>query len=161
MSSELRILHQQIQTRATQITTDHHDWPCRKGCSDCCRNLASVPLLTRAEWQLADNAIQSLPAQTANQIYERIKDASRASRPVVCPMLDTEAGTCLIYDARPIACRAYGFYLEREKVLGCNRIESIAQQEECGVIWGNHLALEDTLHSLAGPSVELHQWLRC
>jgi Fe-S-cluster containining protein len=76
---------------------------------------------------------------------------------VVCPLLDTSSGTCLVYEARPIACRAYGFYAEREYVLGCNRIESIAGQRP-DVIWGNHAAMEEDVARL-GPAASLAEWL--
>jgi len=72
-------------------------------------------------------------------------------------MLDTDTGTCLVYEARPIACRAYGFYVEREKVLGCQRIEQIARAAQ-DVVWGNHLTLEDRMHSL-GEARALYEWL--
>jgi len=78
-------------------------------------------------------------------------------RPVVCPLLDLDSGTCLVYQARPVACRAYGFYAEGESVLGCSRIESVAADSP-EVIWGNHRMLEDELHCL-GPAAELAEWL--
>ncbi len=93
-------------------------------------------------------------ADTARQ---RILASASASRPVVCPLLDLASGACLVYDARPIACRAYGFYAERELVLGCRRIESIGR-EVPGILWGNHEALEDRIRSL-GPAAELSEWL--
>jgi Fe-S-cluster containining protein len=101
--------------------------------------------------------LERLEPETAELIRERIRDSAHASRPVVCPMLETASGTCLVYDARPVACRAYGFYVERENVLGCNRIESMAEQRH-DVIWGNHMALEEKLQS-PGPAAELYKWL--
>src|SRR5262249_60727611 len=87
----------------------------------------------------------------------RIREAASALRPVVCPLLDTESGTCLVYKVRPVACRAYGFYAERELVLGCSRIQTIGD-EAPDVVWGNHLALDDRLNSL-GETAELSEWL--
>jgi Fe-S-cluster containining protein len=72
-------------------------------------------------------------------------------------MLDTHSGSCLIYESRPIACRTYGFYVEGKSVLGCHRIESLAE-EFPDVVWGNATALEDKLQHL-GPAAELHRWL--
>jgi hypothetical protein len=58
-----------------------------------------------------------------------------------------------VYEARPVACRAYGFYAEREFVLGCFRIRAIA--DECpDVVWGNHAALNDQLSSF-GEAAQL------
>ena len=44
--------------------------------------------------------------------------------------------------------------MEREKFLGCSRIESVAEQS-AEVIWGNHIALEEKVQSL-GPAAELY-----
>ena len=76
---------------------------------------------------------------------------------MACPLLDSDSGTCLVYEAWPLACRAYGFYAERGDVLGCGRIESISQQSP-DVIWGNHAALEERMREL-GPGKELSVWL--
>ena len=103
-------------------------------------------------------AIRNLPAQTAQLVWQRMEEARTAARPIVCPMLEQESGTCLVYEARPMACRAYGFYVERDKVLGCARIESIGARAEPDVIWGNHAALEESLQAVAGEPLELHRW---
>ncbi|MFL6415586.1 MAG: YkgJ family cysteine cluster protein [Bryobacteraceae bacterium] len=99
----------------------------------------------------------ALPAETARFLRQRIRDTASLSRPIVCPLLDTSSGACLVYDARPVACRAYGFYMERGDVLGCHRIETVAQQSP-DVVWGNHLTLEEKLVAL-GQRAELHAWL--
>ena len=70
-------------------------------------------------------------------------------------MLDTESRACLIYEARPVACRTYGFYVERDAVLGCSRIEAVAR-EQADILWGNHEAIADRL----GPTRDLSDWLR-
>jgi Fe-S-cluster containining protein len=98
-------------------------------------------------------ALDSLPPDIRALAHERIRVASHGSRPFTCPMLDTGSGSCLVYEARPIACRAYGFYAEREHVLGCNRIEAIGHESR-DVVWGNHAALEEDLRSL-GTAFEL------
>jgi Fe-S-cluster containining protein len=146
-----------VHLRTQEIASAHTAWPCRRGCDDCCRSLASAPRVTQGEWRLIAAALDTLPAATAESTRRRIEASASASRPVVCPFLDTDAGACLIYDARPVACRAYGFYAERESVLGCHRIASIAA--ECsGVVWGNHAALEERLGTL-GPAATLAEWL--
>jgi len=153
----LHQIQEAVHSRTGQILAARPDWPCRKGCDDCCRSLASVPLVTEPEWRRIADALATLPAPTADAARRRIGISASASRPVVCPLLDAATGACLIYDARPIACRAYGFYAERDSVLGCHRIESIAKQSP-DVIWGNHPALEERLHSL-GPAIPLFNWL--
>ena len=154
--NRLHVIQEEIQVRAKEITSRQDDWPCRKGCDECCRKLASVPLITEEEWRLVAAALNS-PAETAELARRRIRDSVNLSRPVVCPLLDISSGSCLIYDARPLACRAYGFYVKRQNVLGCSRIESIAD-ESSEIVWGNHTVLEKRIHRL-GPAAELHQWL--
>lgn len=116
-----------------------------------------MPRVSGEEWQLIAGALDALPAATADLARRRIQDGASLSRPVVCPLLDIDSGTCLVYEARPVACRAYGFYTERQYVLGCSRIESIGQ-ELPDVVWGNHAALEDRLGAL-GAAAPLFDWL--
>ena len=113
--------------------------------------------MSRPEWQSISEALSALPTGVAEAARRRIRGSVAVSRPVVCPLLDTDSGTCLVYAARPVACRAYGFYAERQFVLGCGRIEEIGGQTP-DVTWGNHAALEDELGSL-GPALELAEWL--
>ena len=105
---------------------------------------------------MISRAIDVLPEQTAELVRRRIRDSATAERPVICPLLDRETGACLIYEARPAACRAYGFYAEREAVLGCERIERMGR-ELANVVWGNHTALEEELRGL-GEQVTLAEW---
>ena len=155
--SRLYQIQEAVRQRAGEIVSAHAGWPCRKGCDECCRQLASVPRVTRDEWHSIAAALDALPDGTAERVRRRIRDSVAASRPVVCPLLDTDSGTCLVYEARPVACRAYGFYAEREYVLGCGRIESIGH-EFPNVVWGNHAALEADWHAL-GEDATLGEWL--
>jgi Fe-S-cluster containining protein len=113
--------------------------------------------VTQPEWQLIATALNSLPQETADAARRRVRDSAAASRPITCPLLDLDSGTCLVYHARPVACRAYGFYAEREFVLGCSRIEEMSRQRP-NVVWGNHAALEEELRAL-GPDAPLWEWL--
>jgi len=140
-----------VRRRTDEITAAHPEWPCRKGCDDCCRNLAAAPRVSAAEWGAIRTAIDALPGDIAEAVRERIR--ARASR--VCPLLDTEAGACLVYEARPIACRTYGFYAEREGVLGCARIAAIAAEDR-DMVWGNHAAVGS--ESL-GSAAEFFVWM--
>jgi Fe-S-cluster containining protein len=156
-SSELHVIQENVRSRVEEIEALNGNWPCRKGCDDCCKQLAAVPTVTEPEWRAIADAIQNLPEQTANVIRQRIRDSTHLYRPIVCPMLDTSSGACLIYDARPVACRSYGFYVERADVLGCSRIEAIADSN-APVVWGNHVALNERLSAM-GSASELHVWL--
>lgn len=146
-----------IERRTFHITSAHENWPCRKGCSDCCRHLASEPRVSESEWRQMESAIDALPVESASAARRRIHETAGRERPVICPLLDTETDACLIYDARPIACRAYGFYAERDKVLGCSQIESLAR-ETPDVVWGNHAALDAQTQEL-GVAAPLSEWL--
>src|SRR5205809_6380885 len=115
-----------VARRVSEIASAYGDWPCRKGCDQCCRRLASVPVVSGAEWDLIAEGLGKLPSDVAKETRQRIRDSARLSRPVICPLLDRDSGSCLVYHARPVACRTYGFYAEREGVLGCGQIEEIA-----------------------------------
>ena len=151
--TQLHQIQETVGLRVREITSGHAGWPCRKGCDDCCRQLAEAPRVSRPEWRLIDAALKALPAETAGAVRRRIRKSASAVRPAVCPLLDAESGACLVYEARPIACRSYGFYAEREYVLGCFRIRAIAD-ERPDVVWGNHAALGSELR-LLGEAAEL------
>jgi Fe-S-cluster containining protein len=73
-------------------------------------------------------------------------------------MLDQSVGACLVYDHRPVACRTYGFYVQRAQGLYCNEIKL---QVDDGVlkkiVWGNQDAIDRRLSNL-GESRVLHEW---
>lgn len=140
-------IQEDVHRRTEAVAAAHGAWPCRKGCDDCCRNLAAPPRVTREEWVSIAAAIDSLPAATAEVARRRIGESAHQTRPIICPLLDLDSGACLVYAARPVVCRAYGFYADRDGVLGCARIETIAR-ESGDVIWGNYEALEDRLAGL-------------
>ncbi|HRP67096.1 MAG TPA: hypothetical protein PLF79_13530 [Thauera sp.] len=71
------------------------------------------------------------------------------SRPVVCPMLEEMEGACPVYAQRPVACRTYGSYVQRELGLCRGDIESRVAGGEWGdVVWGNHNAVDQALGAL-------------
>jgi uncharacterized protein len=142
-----------VEHRSADIASTHGAWPCQKGCADCCRNLASQPKVSRPEWERIERAILELGAPLSAVLRQRMRESTGK----VCPLLDEQAGVCRIYEARPIACRTYGFYSERDAILGCHRIESLAQ-ESSDIIWGNHDSVLRDLDSL-GPAKELAIWL--
>lgn len=150
-------IQETVRRRVEDVAIHGGDWPCRKGCDDCCRTLAVAPRISRQEWESISEALDGLPAEVAEAARRRIRKSAGAALPMVCPLLDRADGACLVYAARPVACRAYGFYAARDGVFGCFRIEAIAR-EGVAVVWGNHGALEAELTSL-GDAREMPEWL--
>jgi len=80
------------------------------------------------------------------------------SRPVVCPLLDSSNGACSIYAQRPVACRTYGFFVQRELGLYCRDIEAlVADGVLSDVVWGNHDAIDQRLAAM-GEKRALTDW---
>ena len=141
--SDLAPLHAEIDARVSAIRDAAAEWPCAKGCATCCRELAALPQLTPAEWTLLREGLGTLPASRLAAIEARIVALGPApERPVVCPLLDPASGACPVYLYRPVACRTYGFYVERDKGLICARIEAdIASGKLKDIVWGNQTAV--------------------
>ena len=90
-------------------------------------------------------------------IRERIEAATTLA-PFTCPLLERETGACLVYDQRPVACRTYGFYVERDKGLYCGLIrERVERGEVQDVIWGNQELVDRQLDTL-GPRIGFREW---
>lgn len=152
-------LHQDIDTRVHAIRADHPDWLCGKGCASCCRRLAHAPLLTAAEWHLLEEGLATLPAERLQAISHAMAAlADKQSGHVVCPMLDQTTNACLVYAHRPVACRSYGFYVQRHLGLYCGDIEAlVAGDKLADVVWGNHDAVDQQLAGL-GERRPVHEW---
>ncbi len=152
-------LHTDIEARVNAIRDSHPDWLCRQGCDACCHRLAEIPMLTANEWDLLQQGLAALSPQRLRDIGLGIVAlAGQVSRPVVCPMLDRAEGACLVYAHRPVACRTYGFYVQRDQGLYCKDIEAqVAEGELAEVVWGNHDVIDRRLADL-GESRELTEW---
>lgn len=157
--SRLNELHADIDRRVQSIRDGGAEWPCAKGCDQCCRRLAEIPSLTRAEWELLREGLAALPAAQRDEIGQRIVAlAASQERPVTCPFLDRDSGACPVYPFRPVACRTYGFYVQRDRGLYCGEIESrVAAGELMHVVWGNHDAIDRSLAAL-GEARPLTDW---
>ena len=152
-------LHAEIDARVGAIRESHPDWQCARGCATCCRQLADIPRLTAAEWALLKQGLTTLAPHRLEKIRRKVADlANTPSRPVVCPMLDELEGACPVYAQRPVACRTYGFYVQRELGLYCGDIEARVAGGELGdVVWGNHDAVDQALGAL-GEARTLTEW---
>jgi len=152
-------LHADIDARVQAIRAGHPDWLCGKGCASCCRSLADVPQLTAGEWRLLQEALEAMTAEQLEAISHDISAlVKQTSRPVVCPLLDQSTSACTVYAHRPVACRSYGFYVQRDLGLYCGDIESrVADGSLANVVWGNHDAIDQRLAGL-GESRPLTEW---
>jgi Fe-S-cluster containining protein len=155
-------LHADIEARVRAIRDDNPDWLCRMGCDGCCRRLAEIPRLTAAEWDWLRDGLAALPPELLREIGRDIAALDeQSSRPITCPLLDQSAGACMVYVHRPVACRTYGFYVQRDKGLYCKDIESrVAEGALAGVVWGNQDAIDRRLPGL-GDSRDLTEWFTC
>ena len=134
-------------------------WLCRLGCDGCCRRLAEVPRFTAAEWDWLREGLAALPPEQLQEIGQDIAAlVEQPSRPIVCPLLDRSARACRVYAHRPVACRTYGFYVQRDQGLYCNDIKSrVAGGAWAGVVWGNQDAMDRRMCGL-GDTHDLTEW---
>jgi uncharacterized protein len=154
-------LHSDIDQRVQSIRESRVNWLCGKGCDSCCRRLAEVPQLTEVEWNLLQDGLTGLSPQRLQEISRNMASlAQQQSRPIVCPLLDTSTGTCPVYAQRPVACRTYGFYVQRDLGLYCHDIESsVADGMLADVVWGNHDVIDRRLAGM-GESRALIDWFK-
>lgn len=145
-----------IDARVHAVRRDRPDWLCAKGCDSCCRRLAEVPRLSMAEWDLLREGLVTLAEDRLGEIGRAIENL--ASGPLICPLLDLTTGACPVYAQRPVACRTYGFYVQRELGLYCRDIEArVAAGALSEVVWGNHDAIDQRLAGL-GQMRSLSEW---
>ena len=157
--TKLQSLHADIDARVQHIREDHPDWPCAKGCDSCCRQLARLPQLTSTEWELLRPALKALPPDQRENIRDKMNAvAGSDSAPVTCPLLDESSGACPVYAQRPVACRTYGFYMQRGIGLYCQEIKSgVDRGELAEVVWGNQDAIDRSLAE-SGETRALDAW---
>ncbi|UCV13620.1 YkgJ family cysteine cluster protein [Quatrionicoccus australiensis] len=158
MAALFRLLAE-VDRRVASIRENRPDWLCGKGCDGCCQRLAEIPQLHAAEWDLLRQGLAGLTPQHLQQIdADMAALASQTVRPLTCPLLDRESGACPVYAQRPVACRTYGFYVQRDKGVYCSEIEA---QVDAGalsdVVWGNHDAVDQSLAGL-GERRLLTEW---
>ena len=133
--TELLQLHEEIDARVIHIRANFLDWSCAKGCDSCCRHLAAAPQLTAVEWGFLRKELEALPLEQLREIRRSLASLlEHHGGPVVCPMLSRKTGVCPVYANRPVACRTYGLYVQREKGLYCGEIESRVADGDCAEV---------------------------
>jgi Fe-S-cluster containining protein len=151
-------LHTDIDIRVNAIRENNTDWQCKMGCDGCCHKLASIPQLTRVEWELLCEGLANLPTEIQQEINQTIAALLTQSTPFVCPMLDKSKGTCRVYAYRPVACRTYGYYVQHDKGLYCNDIlERVTSGTLNDVVWGNQNVVERQLNRFRDTK-DLTEW---
>ena len=157
MRTRLLAIYDEVDRRASATAEAHAWWPCRRGCDSCCRRLADVPRLGRAEWELLREGLDALAPDVRSEVDASIEALASAEREgrlprhITCPMLDEAEGACRVYAHRPGACRTYGFYVERGIGLHCELVtEAVAaRSDESGaVVWGNQEGVDYALARL-------------
>jgi Fe-S-cluster containining protein len=155
--TKLAHLHADIDMRVQSILEVRPDWLCTKGCDRCCRQLAEMPSLTLAEWNVLRDGLQDLAPERLREISRKMAAVSQV-RPITCPMLELAEGTCPVYAQRPVACRTYGFYVQRDQGLYCGDIAArVDDGTWVDVLWGNHDAVDRQLADL-GEVRALNDW---
>ena len=104
----LSSLHQRIDDRVTSVRKAHPDWLCGKGCDTCCRQLAALPQLTRAEWKWLREGLATLPSAQLTEIHRRIATLGPTPQPpVTCPLLDpaSQPGRIRAFFVEPSSAR--------------------------------------------------------
>ena len=159
--TSLPVLDEQVEARAAAIRAEHTYWPCKRGCDLCCRSLPHLPTITEVEWLRVAEAIEALEPELQLDVRRRTRAAVGAEPPVTCPLLDPAAGVCLVYRARPVACRTYGYFAERDAGLHCEQVSrAVAQHgDEERVVWGNGEAIATALRAEGEPR-SLAVWMR-
>lgn len=150
----LSALDTKVAERCARTQAEHPWWPCASGCDGCCRSLPHLPTISAAEWERLAPAIAALPDHAA--VAARITTMPTTA-PVTCPLLGAD-GRCRVYEARPIACRTYGFYTERDAGLHCAKVGDALAAHGADVVWGNGEAINDELRRL-GEARDLRAWL--
>lgn len=146
----LQNLRESVEARSQWLTRQYPDWPCRKGCDHCCRSLAQPPELSEIEWREVRTGLDLLTPSTRAEVEARM--AAPSGPPYTCAFLHPVDGACLIYAHRPIACRAYGYYVDERGIgLYCGIIrEEVEAGRLQDAVWGNFSSLDSKLDEL-GP----------
>ena len=90
---------------------------CRPGCTQCC--YGSFPITPLDAWRLKQGLaeLEHSDPDRARRVRERARQTLTVNdEDAACPALDPEAGTCDLYAARPITCRAFGPPVRHEAI---------------------------------------------
>jgi Fe-S-cluster containining protein len=120
---------------------------CTKGCSWCCYGgcvAVTVPEAIAIAAQIKDLADETVKAGVMDRLQAQAAfvsqhGAAAAWAPrLACPLLDEAAGTCIVYDSRPLKCRAWASFdaeaCKRSTQAGGNNDPSIPLDPAQGLV---------------------------
>jgi Fe-S-cluster containining protein len=101
--------------------------------------------------------MQEVVEQKIDTLLRQLVEQEMSSA-VVCPYLDEQEGACRIYEARPIACRTYGFFVTRDQDQYCEQIEAeVNNRREDTIVWGNAEAIRTNLEQMSGTPIPFEE----
>ncbi len=108
MSAGDRDLIQIVDTALAEATRRSGVWlVCKPGCMQCCIGPFEISQLDARRLRAGLAELDSLDPARAARVRSRAREHAGGDDDL-CPALDPEAGTCDLYAARPITCRAFG-----------------------------------------------------
>ncbi len=101
-------------------------------------------------------AIDALGPEVRADVDRRIEALGPTpTRPIVCPLLDEATGRCRVYEARPLACRSYGYYAGRDGDYWCEKVAAHVADRRDTWIAGNQIGLDRARDVRLGTSADL------
>ncbi|HLG98421.1 MAG TPA: YkgJ family cysteine cluster protein [Bryobacteraceae bacterium] len=110
MSSD-RELVQIFDAALVQAARKSGEWLlCRPGCNQCCYGPFEITQLDAQRLREGLTELDQRDAERAARVRQRARKAALGGigDDDPCPALDPQFGTCDLYTARPITCRAFG-----------------------------------------------------
>lgn len=139
-------LVQIVDAALADATRRSGDWlKCRPGCTQCCVGVFAISQLDAARLRDGLEKLERVDVAKALRLKKRIATSRKKlskgfpgnvatsvldesdeaaerfegfANDVPCPVLDPKTGTCDLYEARPMTCRAFGPPIRSEEGLG-------------------------------------------
>jgi Fe-S-cluster containining protein len=136
-TQDARDLYVQLDRLVDAVKASYPNSLCKAGCSYCCDSDTAVFDTSDAEWARLEthmatrwtdaereafaarfeaehgDRLGAYRALGAIRHFEPVSDAYFAKKPYRCPFL--VEGRCTVYEARPLACRMYGYFATRTR----------------------------------------------
>lgn len=125
MFTKLEALYSDIAFHTDQVRTRFNWWPCRENCDLCCHfslfHVSEVEALYMMQavdslGKFRKRAIRDKARSEVSKVHQKAGYNSwititkdHGTDECVCPLLDD--GMCIVYDKRPVLCRAFGYFL--------------------------------------------------